>query len=309
MTADTSARNPDLPFPAMLTERVFLMAAWAFLALGSAAPAQLSPAQAARQWEDARAFTALPALEDDQAAQNFQNAFIERLSGQLGRPVGYKAALTEARAQQRFGVSQPILGVLLERMLLEDAAGLPLDYAARPVAEADLLVRVSDPNINAATTDLELLAGLDVAFPFIELADLLLAPGTTGDVRALTALNVGARAGIRGAAIPLAADQATLDRLASFSVRLVDQDGQVLGEGRGEALLGHPIHVVRWIRDTLKARGDELRMGELLSLGALTAPLPLVKPVRLTARYEGLQDGAAASVSCNLLEPGPGTGN
>jgi 2-keto-4-pentenoate hydratase len=156
-------------------------------------------------------------------------------------------------------------------MLLEDNAELALDYAARPAVEADLLVRVRDPNINEAKTDLELLAGLGEVIPFIELADLLLLPGASNDLRTLTALNAGARTGVVGTPVALTADQATLDRLGSFTVRLEDEKGRLYGAGRGADLLGHPIHVVRWMRDALRARGDRLREGDVLSLGTLDA--------------------------------------
>lgn len=277
-----------------------------FLLGHAAAQPPLRPAQAAEQWMAARVFTNAPVLEDDEAAQNFQNAFLEVLTAHLGRPVGYKAALTNPTAQRMFGVNQPILGVLLEQMLQEDDAERPLSFAARPAAEADLLVRVSDPNINEAETDLELLAGLDVARPFIELADLLLPPGATTEVRVLTALNAGARAGVMGPPVTLTADQATLDRLASFTVQLVDQDEKVLGQGRGDALLGHPLHVVRWIRDTLRARGDRLREGHWLSLGTLSPIVPLHTSGRLTARYEGLATGETVSVTCRIVDALPG---
>lgn len=266
--------------------------------------AQVTPAALAREWEAARVIKALPALEDDQAAQNFQNALIERISGKLGRPVGYKAALTNPKAQQLFGVDQPILGVLLEKMLLEDKAELALDYAARPAVEADLLVRVRDPNINEAKTDLELLAGLGEVIPFIELADLLLAPGASNDLRTLTALNAGARTGVVGTPVALTADQATLDRLGAFTVRLEDEKGRLYGAGRGADLLGHPIHVVRWMRDALRARGDRLREGDVLSLGTLTPVQALKKPARLTAHYYGLLADPEddLSVTCILHE-------
>lgn len=260
------------------------------LTLASSASAQMNPAEAAAQWESAQRFARAPVLENAVAAQNFQNALIERISGQYGRPIGFKAALTNPKAQELFGVREPLLGVLLQKMLKEDGATFPLAVSARPVAEADLIVRVRDPNINNVESDLELLATLDAAIPFIEIADLLFAPDIKPDGRLLTALNAGARAGVVGKPIPLIPTQATLDRLSSFGVKLTDKSGSVLAEGSGSALLGHPIHVVRWIRDTLKNRGDRLRPGDLLSLGSLGSIVPLTNSVSLHATYTGLAD-------------------
>lgn len=268
------------------------------------AHAQTTPSALAREWQAARPIRVLPELESDEDAHNFQNALIERISGKLGRPVGFKAALTHRDAQEKFGVDQPILGVLLEKMLLEDNAELALDYAARPAVEADLLVRVSDPAINEAKTDLELLAGLGEIIPFIELADLLVPASTSVTARMLTALNAGARTGVTGTPLPVVADQATLDRLAGITVRLVNEKGTLYGKGQGSDLLGHPIHVVRWIRDRLLERGDRLRAGDLLSLGALTPVHALRKPARITAHYYGLLADPEddLSVSCTLHE-------
>lgn len=294
-TAATSGSNQRLPFCVMV----------AALGLVPGLLRAQSPAALARQWEAAQLIQPAPVPADDNEAISLQYGLIELICSHLGRPVGYKAALTNPAQQKQFGVDHPVLGVLLEKMLLEDHADLPLDYAARPAAEGDLLVRVGDPNINEAETDLELLAGLDAVIPFIELPDLLFAPGATHQARTLQALNVGARAGVMGTPIPLTADQATLDRLAMFTVRLVNQDNRVLGEGSGQALLGHPIHVVRWIRDTLKAQGDRLREGHLLSLGSVTPLVPLRTGGRLTAFYDGLTPAGTVSVSCTIQESVP----
>lgn len=283
----------------MRIARSILLAAW--LTAGPAW-AGLSPAEAARQWQEAQGFTDLPALEEDASPLTFQYALIERLTAHLGRPVGYKAALTNPQAQQMFGVTGPVLGILLEKMLLPDNTELPLSYAARPAIEADLLVRVSDPNINEARTDLDLLAGLDAIIPFLELPDLALPPGAAGQADILTALNTGARAGIQGRILPVRADAETLDRLGRFTVRLVDGAGNLLGQGRGADLMGHPIQVVRWIRDTLAARGERLRAGDLLSLGTLTPIVPLRNGGHITAHYEGLSPDDGVSVSCILHE-------
>ena len=264
--------------------------------------AQTTPAVAARQMLAGQPVGTLDQITNEALALNFQQALVERLTGTWGRPAGYKAALTAPEAQAKFGVSQPLLGYLLDKMLLEDNAELSLNYAARPVAEADLLVRVSDPNINEARTDLELLAGLDAVIPFIELADAALPPGAQGNPHQLVALNAGARAGVQGTPIPVTANQEFLDRLRTFTVRLDNGKGANLGQGSGEALLGHPIHVVRWIRDTLAARGDTLREGDLLSLGTLTPLVPIKGTTRLIAYYEGLQPEDTVTVSVLIEE-------
>jgi 2-keto-4-pentenoate hydratase len=59
-------------------------------------------------------------------------------------------------------------------------------------------------------------------------------------------------------------------------------------EGRGSNLLEHPLNVVLWIRDTLKADGIKLKKGDLLSLGTITKLVPTKPGTTVRAKYVGL---------------------
>ena len=59
------------------------------------------------------------------------------------RSIGYKAGLTNPAVQKRFNASAPVWGVLYAPMLLQDGATVDAAFGARPLFEADLLVRVS----------------------------------------------------------------------------------------------------------------------------------------------------------------------
>ncbi|HRU89634.1 MAG TPA: hypothetical protein P5172_11880, partial [Syntrophales bacterium] len=67
-----------------------------------------------------------------------------------------------------------------------------------------------------------------------------------------------------------------------------DDKGQMLIEGQGSALLEHPLNVVLWIRDSLKAEGKLLEEGDLLSLGTITKLTPTTPGTTIRARYVGL---------------------
>jgi 2-keto-4-pentenoate hydratase len=231
-----------------------------------------------------------------------QVQFVRRLQSTLGPVVGYKAALTSAAAQQRFGVSQPLYGFLLQDMLLESGATLPANFGARPVAEGDLIVRVGSADINTAQTDQELLAGLDAVIPFLELPDLVYQDSARVDAAALVAVNVGARAGVMGRPIAMAPTAAWFTRLGQIQVQLVNGRGQTIASGSSQALLGHPLNVVRWLRDTLQSQGVDLRPGDLLSLGSITAPMPVEGETSLRARYFGFETERSVDVTVNFDE-------
>lgn len=223
-----------------------------------------------------------------EAAYEVQDALVERLIPSQGRLVGFKAGLTTPATQQRFGVTHPLRGVLLERMLLPSGSTVAADFGARPLYEGDLILRVGSEAINQAQTDAELLAALDAVVPFIELPDLVYSADAQLDGPALAAINVGARLGILGDPVPLPATRGS-EFLEGIRVQVLGADGTALAEGSSTALLGHPLNAVRWLRDELQAAGQRLEPGMLLSLGSLTPLTPPPAGQTVTVRYHGLR--------------------
>jgi len=221
-----------------------------------------------------------------------QGMVVNTLSRALGAPIGYKAGLTSTAAQARFGVSEPLRGVLLKRMILPDGATLAPTFGARPFAEADLLVEVGSRSINGAKTPEQALEALAAVIPFIELPDLLFARGVALDGPAIAAINVGARYGIAGKRIPITPGGDWLRRLENMDVTLSDDSGQISTQGSGDSLMGHPLNVVLWLVDSLNKDGINLGPGDLLSLGSFTAMVPVSGEGTLTARYDKLDPTA-----------------
>ena len=252
-----------------------------------------------------------PSLEvsEDQAiayAEHMRDRFILDLLPDFGPIVGYKAALTSPPAQARFGVEHPLRGTLLYNMLLESGATVPGQFGSRPLFEPDLMVRVRSADINQATTHHEVLAALESVIPFIELPDLMFAPGVELDANDLMAVNVGARLGVMGEEIPLGNSalsprldgQDWVDVLGNIEVEMVtgaadslDQaEMETIASGNSQALLGHPLDVVLWLVEDLKQSGQSLRPGDLLSLGSITAPMPVTAGQTVQAHYHGLTE-------------------
>ena len=130
---------------------------------------------------------------------------VEKLEASDNRIVGYKAGLTHRALQERYGVSSPVRGALLEKMLLADGASVPFEFGARPMFEAGLMVVVKDAAVHQAKTPLAALRSLSMIVPFIELPDHLVAEGEKLSASLLVSLNVGARLGVVGKGIPVQA--------------------------------------------------------------------------------------------------------
>lgn len=231
-------------------------------------------------------------------ALRIQQRFVEQIRGDSARVIGYKAGLTSPAVQETFDMDQPVRGTLLDVMMLRSGVALPASFGAVPRAEGDLMVRVGSSAINEAESDSALLAGLDAVIPFLELPDLLFAEDVPVDGPTLVAINVGARRGVVGPATPLPPGQEGYELLRSIHVELHSEADGLITEGASRALLGHPLEVVRWMRNSLRREGEELEPGMLLSLGSITDLVPVRAGQTLRASYTGISsDTVEISVS------------
>jgi len=227
--------------------------------------------------------------------------FVAELGKDLGRVVGYKAALTNPEVQTAVRVLSPVRGMLLDRMLVRNTGNspvvMPARYGSRPLVEADLIVEVKDGRIHDARTDIELLQALARVYPFIELADLVVAEGEPLNGPTVVMINAGARAGVLGTPLDVQATQAFADLLLAMQVVVTNGSGQVIARGEGRAILGHPLNAVRWLAEDLARSGVRLKAGDLLSLGSFTAPVPPQAGETVRVRYEGLPGNPQIAVS------------
>jgi 2-keto-4-pentenoate hydratase len=226
-----------------------------------------------------------------------QVEFIQAIKPAFGRVVGYKAGLTNPAVQKAFGVMAPVRGTLLDKMILESGTTLDANFGARPLYEGDLILRVGSVAINGAKTPMEALQYIDAAIPFIELPDLVYAKDVKINGPMLAAVNVAARYGIVGEAIPVQPTQEWMERLKNFTCQIYDEKGILLIEGPGSSLLDHPMNVVLWIRDSLKSNGILLMKGDLLSLGTITKLTPTAPNTVIKARYVGLDPKGPVEIS------------
>lgn len=234
-----------------------------------------------------------PTVASAEDALCAQEKLVGILAKEWGAPAGYKAGLTSEPAQKAFGASAPVRGVLYADMMLEDGATVPANWGALPRFEADMILIVADAAINDATSPQEVLAHLSAVHPFIELPDLVVDDPKTLDADIITAINVGARKGVLGAAIPVEQSEAFLASLGEMQVVVSDDDGQELARAPGAAVLGHPLNAVLWLRES----GVEFKAGDMVSVGSF-GPLLAPKPgLTATVSYEGLAGGRKVGVT------------
>lgn len=222
------------------------------------------------------------------------------LEQRIGKVIGYKAGLTNPAVQKRFNYDKPVWGKLYAGMVLPNNATVEAAFGARPLYEADMLVRVKDASINQAKTPMDVLRAIDQVIPFIELPDLVVQAPPQLNGPAISAINVGARLGVAGQPLPVPAVRAEryamLDALRDMNVVLADAGGTELGKGKGSDLLDHPLNAVVWLAGALASEGIAMKPGDLISLGSFSPLLPPKPGLKATAVYEGLPGAVPVSV-------------
>ena len=227
--------------------------------------------------------------------------FNNLLAVRYGTAVGYKAGLTNPAVQKRFNYDRPVWGVLYDGMLLPSGSVVEAGFGARPLFEADLLVRVKSDAINQAKTPAEVLDAIDQVIPFIELPDLMVQAPPKLNGPAISAINVGARLGVTGAPIAIPSYRAErfalLDALRDMTVVLSDASGAELARGKGSDILGHPLSAVVWLAEALAKDGKAMKPGDLISLGSFSPLLPPKAGSGAIVTYIGLPDAKPVSVT------------
>ncbi len=249
----------------------------------------LSPSQQvwpAQRWQDVDC--SLVSLANVPQAQQAWRSYID-LRGQQQRLVGYKVALGSPASQQLFALSAPVVGAFFDGELMPQGQVLSVAAGRKLAFEADLLVEIGSEAINQARSIEQVAQSVSTLYAFIEVPDLMvpLAP-TSGP--AFIATNAAARYGIYGDSIEARDDPAFITALGAMQVSIEDAGGKQLGSASGAQLMGHPYQALLFLVEALAGQGMQLRVGDLVSLGAFGPPVPVALGDERVVRYRGLGD-------------------
>lgn len=187
------------------------------------------------------------------------------------RLIGRKIGLTAKAVQAQLGVDRPDLGALFEDMQISDGGRLDPAKAIQPKAEAEIafvMARdVDDPDVSIET----LTSAVDYAVAAIEIVDSRIA-----DWKIAFADTVADNGS--SAFFVLGTDHRLLRDLDLYSCGMVMEiNGAIASLGAGAACLGHPLNAVQWLAQTLSARGEALKAGDIILSGAL-GPMVALNP-------------------------------
>ncbi len=182
----------------------------------------------------------------------------------LGRRcIGHKVGLTSKAVQSQLGVGQPDYGVLFADMRVEDGGTLPARAVLQPKVEGEIAVRFRADVAEAVPTPAAVRAAIEGAAPAIEVVDSRIADWK------ITFADTVADNG-SSAYFIVGSEFRPLGELDLWSCGMVLQiNGEVVSTGAGAACLAPPLNAATWLAQTLAARGEPIRAGDIVLTGAL----------------------------------------
>jgi 2-keto-4-pentenoate hydratase len=222
-------------------------------------------------------------------AYAIQDAFVALRAEKFGAIVGYKLALSTAEMRRFVGVEHPQAGAMLESTIRRTPASVRAADYVRLIVEFEIAVEMAEDLAAAdAPFSRERVAkAVGGVMPALELADDRNADYAElakhpFELIADNAWNEGAVLGY-----PIK-DWQALELSSARGRALIN--GQPVGEGRGDAAMGHPFSAVAWIADHLAAHGRGLLRGDVVITGSMITSKN-VKPGDLVEfSVEGLGD-------------------
>ncbi|WP_003542207.1 2-keto-4-pentenoate hydratase [Desulfotomaculum nigrificans] len=179
--------------------------------------------------------------------------------------VGKKIGLTSKGMQQLLGVNEPDYGHLFEHMLLMEGEPCRRDQLIWPRIEGELAFvlkdRLKGPGVNIADV-YRATAGI---MPAIEIVDSRIRdwkiklPDTVADNGSSARFVLGSRM------VPV--EELDLRHIGM----VLEKNGEMVNNGAGAAVWGHPAAAVAWLANKLAAYDIALEPGEIILSGAITA--------------------------------------
>jgi len=239
-------------------------------------------AQAERSREPIAPLTSAYPDIDVVDAYEIQLINIRQRVAEGARILGHKVGLSSLAMQQMMGVDEPDYGHLLDEMQVFEDTPVKAGRYLYPRVEVEVGFILGADLPGAGCTEDDVLAGTEALVPSIELIDTRITDWKIGlcDTIADNASSAGFVLG--GARVsPHDVDVKAIDAVLT-------RNGEVVAEGRSDAVLGNPVTAVAWLARKVESFGVRLRKGEIVLPGSCTRAIDVRAGDEFVADFSGL---------------------
>ncbi|WP_405179333.1 2-keto-4-pentenoate hydratase [Nocardia sp. NBC_01377] len=196
--------------------------------------------------------------------------------------VGHKVGLSSKAMQQMMGVDEPDYGHLLADMEVFEEAPVDTRRYLFPRVEVEVGFVLGADLPGADCTEQDVLAATVAYAPAIELIDSRIKDWNIGlcDTISDNASSAGFVLG-RERVVPKDIDIKAIDAVLT-------RNGEVVAEGRSDAVLGDPVIAVAWLARKVASFGVRLKAGDIVLPGSCTRAIDVRPGDSFHADFAGL---------------------
>jgi 2-keto-4-pentenoate hydratase len=198
------------------------------------------------------------------------------------RVVGHKVGLSSKAMQQMMGVDEPDYGHLLAEMEVYEDVPVEAGRYLFPRVEVEVGFVLGADLPGAECTEADVLAATVAFAPAIELIDSRIKDWNIG--LADTISDNASSAGFVLGAERVAPEDIDIKAIDAVLTR----NGEVVAEGRSDAVLGDPVIAVAWLARKVASFGVRLKAGDIVLPGSCTRAIDARPGDAFHAEFAGL---------------------
>lgn len=239
-------------------------------------------AQAERSGEPIAPLTAAYPDIDVVDAYEIQLINIRQRVAEGARVLGHKVGLSSKAIQQMMGVDEPDYGHLLDEMQLFEDTPVKANRYLYPRVEVEVGFILNADLPGAGCTEDDVLAATEALVPSIELIDTRITDWKI-ELCDTIADNASSAGFVLGEAqvSPATSTSKGIDAVLRCN-------GEVVAEGRTDAVLGNPVTAVAWLARKVDGFGVRLRKGDVVLPGSCTRAIDAHPGDEFVADFAGL---------------------
>src|SRR4051812_17532100 len=212
-------------------------------------------------------------------AYQVQLRAIEQKVQEGQRIVGKKIGLTSVAMQELLGVDQPDYGHLLDSMEIKNNGMIHLDHLFQPKIEGEIAFILCKDLSGPFVTVEDVIDATGYIAPALEIVDSRI---TDWKIALADTVADNASSGL----FVIGEERFSLKDINLPSIKMnLFKNGKRINTGYGSDVLGHPAKCVAWLANKLSQYNVELKAGEVILSGALSAAVAAEKGDCFTAEF------------------------
>lgn len=193
------------------------------------------------------------------------------------KPLGWKVGLGAPAMMEKLGLQAPIVGYLMQSALIASGGTVSLKGYVRPVAEAEIAVRMAATPKPEASAE-EVRAAIKEIMPAIEIADMDVLPAPDN-------LDVILEGDVFQRHVIIGDTTRAGGSVEGLTSRVTRRGALINTTTDPEALTGTVVAIVGHVAATLAAFGETLLPGDIIITGSITPP-QMLEAADLTFGHE-----------------------